>query len=385
MRGSDKTTPYETDRTTLTRLFRSGLLAVKGSTAVEKRLEHSEIETPTKVIAVGKAAVSMYEGLPEAWQAFTPSLIITKTGHIGTAQFGRNVEALETSHPIPDGSSLNAGETLLAFVQDCAPGDRLLLLVSGGASALVEHLQTGCSDDDLFRLTNEALSSGANIIEINEKRKGISAIKGGKLLSHFKGSCVDVLAISDVCGDTMDVIGSGIGAEPQNRSFEYGAHIVASNLVAREAIVEHAASIGLRIVANAETMYDDVRDVADRIASDVENGPSGIYIYGGEPTVVLPKKPGRGGRNQALALQLAKCIRNRRDITGLVAGTDGTDGPTDAAGAYLDGGTFDACSGAEDALNSANSADFLARAGDQIITGPTGTNVMDIAIILKHP
>lgn len=382
---ADRTTPYETDRTTLSRLFRSGVLAVKGHTAVQNSLEQSAIEAPTRIISIGKAAVSMFAGLPQVWQAETPSLVVTKTDHIGSTKLGQNVEALETSHPIPDQSSLQAGARLLEFVQECEPEDRLLFLVSGGASALVEHLQNECSDKELFALTEEALACGANIGEINKRRKTISAIKDGQLLAHFKGKRVDVLAISDVCGDALNVIGSGIGAEPKGHSFEYGAHIVASNIVARKAIVDHASSLGLRIVANAETMYDDVRDVAERIATDVKNGPSGIYIYGGEPTVVLPQKPGRGGRNQALALHLAKYIRNQPKIAGLVAGTDGTDGPTDAAGAYLDGETFDSCSGAERALSSANSADFLARTGDQIITGPTGTNVMDIAIILKHP
>ncbi|MDJ0614390.1 MAG: DUF4147 domain-containing protein, partial [Rhizobiaceae bacterium] len=289
MCGQDRITPYESDRTTLTRLFRSGVLAVKGYTAVQNGLEQTGIEAPTKIISVGKAAVSMFEGLPQAWRTFAPSLIVTKTGHIGSSELGHNVEAFETSHPVPDHSSLRAGARLLEFVRECGPRDRLLFLVSGGASALVEHLREDCTNEELFELTEEALSCGADIAEINKRRKTISAIKGGKLLSQFKGSRVDVLAISDVCGDALDVIGSGIGAEPDNHSFEYGAHIVASNLVARKAIVDYADSLGLRIVANAETMYDDVRDVAERIASDIENGPSGIYVYGGEPTVVLPE------------------------------------------------------------------------------------------------
>jgi len=116
----------------------------------------------------------------------------------------------------------------------------------------------------------------------------------------------------------------------------------------------------------------------------VKNGPPGLYIYGGEPTVVLPKEPGQGGRNQALGLELARLFRDEDGISGLVAGTDGSDGPTNAAGAFLDGDSFDAKPGADEALLRANSGAFLAETGDQIVTGPTGTNVMDLALLIKE-
>lgn len=371
-------------RTTLTNLFRTGVRAVRGDVAVKSWLSNRDPVAPTKVLAVGKAAVSMFTGLPRDWQCFVPTLLVTKDGHIGSTEFHRNVEAIEASHPVPNEASLHAGQKALSFVDQSQSDDKLLILVSGGASALVEHLQAGVSTEELISLTEASLGDGANIAEINKRRKKISAIKGGKLLSDFKGQSVEVLAISDVCGDGVEIIGSGIGASPQDPAFEYSAHIVASNFVARQAIVNDADAMGLKVITNAETMYDDVRNVAARIASDIQYGPSGLYLYGGEPTVVLPKKPGKGGRNQALALELAKWISKRSDVVGIVAGTDGTDGPTDAAGAYLDGGTFESCPGAEEALETANSAAFLARSGDQIITGPTGTNVMDIAIIIKN-
>ena len=111
---------------------------------------------------------------------------------------------------------------------------------------------------------------------------------------------------------------------------------------------------------------------------------AGLYVYGGEPTVVLPENPGHGGRNQALALEIARFIRTRSDIVGLVAGTDGTDGPTDEAGAFVDGETYLKLPGTEKAQKRADSGAYLARTGDLIFTGPTGTNVMDLAIFLKH-
>lgn len=371
-------------RTTLTHLFRCGVAAVKGDCAVKNWLSRHNTERPTHIFAAGKAAVSMFGGLPKEWTSFAPGLMITKTDHLGQIELGRNVEALEASHPVPDKASLVAGEKARRFISECDEGSRLLLLVSGGASSLVEHLKDGFDYSDLLTLTMAALGDGADIAEINRRRKQISAVKGGNLLAGFKGQHVTTLAISDVCGDGIDIIGSGLGAAPENPSFGFESHIIASNAVARAAVAEDAAKKGLQVVANSEVMYADVTDVAERIAADVRNGPAGLYIYGGEPTVVLPKNPGRGGRNQALALELARRFRNREGISGMVAGTDGSDGPTDAAGAFLDGDTFDAEPGAKEALQNANSATFLAHTGDQIITGPTGTNVMDLALVIKE-
>ena len=371
-------------RTTLTHLFRNGVAAVKGEGAVRNWLNRSDVNQPTHILAAGKAAVSMFDGLPRDWRSFTPALIVTKTDHLGKATFGPNVDALEASHPVPDRASLVAGQKARQFVQDCHADSRLLLLVSGGASSLIEHLREGFDYGELVALTMAALADGADIGEINRRRQQMSAVKGGGLLAGFKGREVPTLAISDVCGDGIDVIGSGIGAAPADAAFAYESHIIASNAVARAAVAEDAAKKGLHVVANSEAMYSDVTDVAARIAADVNTGPAGLYIYGGEPTVVLPENPGRGGRNQALALELARRFRNREGISGLVAGTDGSDGPTDAAGAFLDGDTFDAEPGATEALATANSATFLAHTGDQIITGPTGTNVMDLALIIKE-
>lgn len=371
-------------RTTLSRLLRSGVSAVEGDVAVRNWLETTSIPAPTKILAIGKAAASMQQGLPKKWCGFTPTLLVTKTGHTGSARLSNHVDALEASHPVPDQTSLLAGQKAIDFVSDSTENDRLIILLSGGASSLVEHLQEGVNFNELIDLTNAALSNGANIAEINRRRKTISAIKGGKLLSNFTGSRVDVLAISDVCGDEIRIIGSGIGAAPENPRFSYHQHIVASNFVAREAIIREATSNNLRVVINAETMYDDVCNVADRITNDISLGPPGLYLYGGEPTIVLPDQPGEGGRNQALALELAKRMRDQPDVVGIVAGTDGTDGTTTAAGAFFDATTFDAKPGAEEALARANSACFLADIGDQLITGPTGTNVMDLAILIKN-
>ncbi|WP_158980732.1 MULTISPECIES: DUF4147 domain-containing protein [Parasedimentitalea] len=372
-------------RETLLHLFRKAVSSVKGDISVRNWVSDHEVRRPTHIIAVGKAAAAMLDGLPDDWRNTIPTYLVTKTDHLENRAFGNHVEAFETSHPIPDQTSLDAGEGLRSFVAGCPTGSHLLMLVSGGASSLVEHLRPGVGRADLVALTETALAEGMDIGEVNKRRQAISAIKGGGLLASFKGQQVDVLAISDVAGGSISVIGSGIGAPPERTGFPYKCSVVASNAVARDAIMQAANSLGIKTITNQENMYADVLEVAARIAQEIMGGPEGLYVYGGEPTVVLPRNPGRGGRNQALALELARYIIGRNDIVGLVAGTDGTDGPTHAAGAFLDGVTFKKMPGAEKAQKRADSGEYLSRTGDAVITGPTGTNVMDLAIFLKQP
>ena len=372
------------DRNILLDLFHSAVSSVKGDISVSTWLARQAVKRPTHIVAVGKAAASMFEGLPDDWHNELPTYLVTKTDHLGDKELGSNVVALEASHPIPDQSSLKAGKDLRDFVASCPTGSHLLMLVSGGASSLVEHLKPGVSCTDLVALTETAMAEGMSIDKINDRRQAISAIKGGGLLATFKGQNVDVLAISDVAGDSISVIGSGIGAPPARIGFAYNCNVVASNAVARDAVVQGAESLGIRTITNKENLYDDVPVIAARVAHEIMEGPAGLYVYGGEPTVVLPEKPGRGGRNQALALELARLFQDRNDIVGLVAGTDGTDGPTHAAGAFLDGEAYKKLSGAELAQQRADAGSYLSRTGDVIMTGPTGTNVMDLAIILKR-
>ena len=374
-----------TRRNTLLGLFNAAVSSVKGDISVRNWVSGHDVNRPTHIVAVGKAAVAMFDGLPDDWRNSIPTYMVSKTSHLNDREFGRNVVALETSHPVPDQTSLDAGKGLRDFVAGCPAGSHLLMLVSGGASSLVEHLKPDVSGTDLVALTETALAEGADIREVNKRRQAISAIKGGGLLASFKGQQIDVLAISDVAGDSILVIGSGIGAPPENANCAYSCSVVASNAVAREAAERSAKSIGIKTITNQENMYADVHQVATRIAQEIMEGPDGLYVYGGEPTVVLPQNPGRGGRNQALALELAGHIIGRNDIVGLVVGTDGTDGPTNAAGAFLDGQTFRKMPGAEQAQKRADSGAYLSQTEEAIITGPTGTNVMDLAIILKQP
>lgn len=226
------------------------------------------------------------------------------------------------------------------------------------------------------------MASGADIHAINAERRQVSRLKGGGLLSEFSGSRVLVLAISDVSGDSIAVIGSGLGAKGDYAG-AYECRIVASNAIAREAVADCARADGHRVISNEESLYGDVGEVARRIAQQVGDGPPGFYIFGGEPTVILPDNPGQGGRNQALALMLARAFSGQVGLCCLVGGTDGNDGPTTAAGGIVDGTTYRAAAGAGAALAAADSGTYLREVSAVLETGPTGTNVMDLAIVLK--
>lgn len=370
-------------RAELTRLFNAGVAAVQGEAAVAKALESSEAARFTAVLALGKAAASMYLGALPGLPSGHRALIVTKHGHATDDRLaGLPVEIMESSHPTPEMDSLAAGRRSLDFIRDCPADTDLLVLVSGGASALVEVLVDGIDIDELKRITEGLVSGGADIASINAKRKTLSRVKGGRLLAEFPGRSIRALAISDVQGDDIGTIGSGIGA-CANPDIPYESEIVASNAVAREAVMRLAEERGLGVIRNEETLYCDVADAADRMVAACADGPPGIYVFGGEPTIQLPPAPGEGGRNQALALLVAERIAGRDDLVGLVAGTDGTDGPTEAAGAIVDGASFNKQPGADAALAAADAGRFLRETGDRLVTGPTGTNVMDLAIVLK--
>jgi len=356
-------------------LWWAGVKAVRGDEAVIRHFDTHAIARPDRIIAVGKAAAAMAAPAARMWPE-APCLIVTKYGHGADAPAHAHV--IEAAHPVPDDASLMAGRALADAVAACPAGDHLLVLVSGGASALAELLPPGMSLGDLKASTQVLLASGAPIAEMNAHRTAKSLIKGGKLLAGFGGARVTTLALSDVEGDALATIGSGIGDAPAKAAFEFEPSIIASNAIARAAV---AAASPVPVQTNGEPLYDDVVALAPRIAEELRSGASGLHILGGEPVVHLPEAPGSGGRNMALALALAREIAGTEGLQILVAGTDGTDGPTDAAGAIVDGTTWEA-SGA-DALARADAYPWLKDRGALLITGPTGTNVMDLLIAHK--
>jgi glycerate 2-kinase len=282
---------------------------------------------------------------------------------------------------VPDEQSIRAGEALLNRIKAMPQQSHLLLLVSGGASALAEALPAETSLADLQAITDEMLATGQNIGQINARRKQLSLIKDGRLIEAFKGREIRVYAISDVEGDGIDTIGSGIG-DCHRASAIASSTIIASNCIARNSAVSECESLELQVKLNEESLFDDVFSLVPVIAEHLKNAESGVYIWGGEPTVVLPDNPGRGGRNQSFALALSQSLQGRDDITVLIAGTDGTDGPTTAAGGLVDGETWGDSEAASDALRRADAGPYLEKQNSLFVTGPTNTNVMDLLIAL---
>ena len=363
-------------RDTAMTLWQAGVDAVDGYAATKAALEG--IARPDRILAVGKAAGAMARAALDRFPD-VPVLVVTKDGHGDGLPEG--VELIEASHPVPDARSLRGGKALREAVEAMAPDTHLLLLVSGGASSLAEDLVEGKTLEDLAALNNRLLAQGLDIAAMNAQRRRLSRIKGGGLLSHFRGARASVLAISDVPGDDIAVIGSGIGAAPAAPGFAYGARIVASNAHARAAAEQAARAQGIEVLEQGEALHDDMNALAQHWGPRLRAMGSGVIILGGEPTVVLPDTPGRGGRNQALALALAREIAGITGITIVVGGTDGTDGPTEAAGGLVTGATWGP--GAQEALDRADSGSYLDAQDALLVTGPTGTNVMDLVIALR--
>ncbi len=367
----------------LINIFNAGIKAVEGYQATQHALSEDPDFQASQIIALGKAASGMCAGALASMSNPCPALIVTKYEHTERALYNLpDVTIIESAHPIPDQNSLRAGAAMLETVSQLQSNSHLLVLISGGASSLSELLPADISLSQWQKNTSKMIASDSNIAEINTQRKKFSLLKDGKLLAPFKGKRVKVLAISDVEGDDIAVIGSGTGDIKRVRS-RAQLDIIATNAIARQACQKMAQNIGFRIQMNIENLYQDVSQVANDIAQAIITGKPGVYIFGGEPTINLPANPGSGGRNQSLALELAQRIRNLDNLNVLVAGTDGTDGPTDAAGGIIDGYTAQNTLRAQAALDAANAGGFLRDIGEIFITGPTNTNVMDLVIVLK--
>ncbi len=359
-------------------LWRAGVDAVGGYGATSRALQHLPPAPPDQIIAVGKAAGAMMRAALDRFGP-VPALVVTKDGH--GDDLPKHVRLIEAAHPVPDERSLTGGRALGETVAAMPPGSVLMVLVSGGASALAEDPTEGKTLADLKALNQRLLGAGLDIGAMNHERRKLSRIKGGGLLARFHGAQVQVLAISDVPGDDLAIIGSGIGSAPKQHDFAFQAQIIASNAIARDAAAAMARAQDITVLACDEALHDDLDVLARKIGPQIKAMGKGVLILGGEPTVVLPPNPGQGGRNQALALALAREIAGTSGLVVLVGGTDGSDGPTDAAGAVVDGLTWGA--GAAQALAAADSGRYLDGKGALLRTGPTGTNVMDLLVALR--
>ncbi len=342
----------------------------------------------------------------------------------------RSIELRHCRHPVPDERGLHGAKRIAQLCGEAGENDLVICLLSGGASALMPWPAPPITLAEKQETTRLLLASGAGIHEINSVRKHLSAIKGGQLARLAAPAHVLSLILSDVVGDDLDAIGSGPTA-PDASTFESafavlerydlrdrvparvrerlrnGATetpkaadplfenveniVVGSNQRSLDSAARAAKDLGYHTLILSSTVEGETREIARMhaaIARQIREHcqpvkPPACVISGGETTVTMEGEPGKGGRNQEFALAAALDAAGLEDILILSAGTDGSDGPTDAAGAMVDGTTLArAKSSASDALINHDAYPFFEELGDLVITGSTGTNVMDLHLIL---
>ena len=384
-------------RELLLTLLQAGLACVDGRRCVREALSAGGAAAmpapgrPVWLAAVGKAAPAMALGARDALgERIAHCLIISREGHTPPElEAAPGVEVITSSHPVPDQRSLAAGERLLAWVEALPAEVEPLFLISGGASSLVEVLRPGLALADLESFTARELAAGTAIGELNARRIALSRIKGGRLTARLAGRPARALFVSDVPGDDPGVIGSGLLGPASEGEDRVERTVVASIDQAVAGAAAAARARGLAVHAPGRRFDDDALRLAARFAHALRLAPSEVWVWGGESTVQLPPNPGRGGRNQHLALAAARLIAGQADLMLLAAGTDGTDGVTEDAGALVDA---ESCArvaldglDVDDCLARADSGTALAASGDLLHLGPTGTNVGDLVIGLKLP
>ncbi len=407
------------------------LAAADPTAAVEQVLRAREdLESYKRIFVVGagKAGGTMARAVEHLLgPRIAAGCVNVKDGE--TAKM-RLIELRQCGHPVPDERGLAGAKRIETICGDAGENDLVICLLSGGASALMPYPAPPITMAEKRETTRLLLACGATIHEINAVRKHISAIKGGQLARFAAPAHVLSLILSDVVGDDPDTIGSGPTA-PDRSTFESafgvlgkydlrdrvplrvrerlrnGATetpnesdplfenveniVVGSNQKSLEAAAREAKNLGYRATILSSTIQGETRDVARMhaaIAREIRQygqplRPPACVISGGETIVTMTDGCGKGGRNQEFALAAAIDIAGLEDVLILSAGTDGTDGPTDAAGAMADGSTVSRTAlSAEEALTGHDAYPFFEENGDLVVTGSTGTNVMDLHLIL---
>lgn len=370
----------------------------------------------TILLSVGKAAWRMAQAAQQALgKQISTGLVVTKYGHSEGPLDG--IEIIEAGHPVPDENSVRAAQRALLLTQNLTAQDTVLLLISGGGSALFELPRIEL--DELQHITQRLLASGADITEINTVRKRLSAVKGGRLAAHCAPAHVEALLLSDVLGDKPDTIASGLSAVdvtagesalpiaeryglplsaqaraclaqplPQALPHVHNRVIGGVSVLCRHA-AEACTTLGYRVDILTESLCCTARDAGVFLANIAQHyagrGEKRAFLAGGE-TVVRLTGHGKGGRNQELALAAAEGLRGLTGAAVFSVGSDGTDGPTDAAGGYVDGSTYDTLHAQGISIPQVladNDAYHALRAcGGLIVTGATGTNVNDLSVLL---
>ncbi len=430
----------ETLRDRINQLITAALAAVDPYKAIQNhlRLDEDNLAIGKRVInltskdircvVVGKGSVPMARSIHALLgDRISQGLVVTKYDHLGDAKFPDNWEVIESAHPVPDDRSVHAGDQVWELLNDCTEQTLVLACISGGASALVvaprnwSALNTLLTNPPTAEITQEIqqlihaalvsqsidigivnpkesislkalqaigmalLGSGLSIEKINAVRSRIDRLKGGGLVERVGKGKVIGLILSDVIGDPIGSIASGLTNHPAAENI-----LVGNNLQACEAVANAACELGYhpQIVTTKLDGEAQVRGV--EIAREIITKPARtILIYGGETTVNLPENcTGKGGRNQELGLASAiELAKHNIPAWVITLATDGTDGPTDAAGVMVNERTIDRSISlgidAQSALDRHDAYPFFQKLGDLHLIGATGTNVADITIAIR--
>ncbi|MBQ6174197.1 MAG: glycerate kinase [Clostridia bacterium] len=398
------------------RIVRESVAAVLPDAAVRRALTGMAFPGRVLLVAAGKAAWQMAKTAADCLGSrIERGVVATKYGHVmGPIE---NCACFEAGHPVPDANSFRGTRAALDLTAGLAAEDTVLFLLSGGGSALFEDPLV--PEEELKDITARLLACGADIVEMNTVRKRLSAVKGGRFALHAAPARVEAVVLSDILGDPLDMIASGPACPDSSTSEDalrvcdkYGLHLSDTALAllrretpksldnvhtqitgsVRELCAAASAScrqLGYEPVLLTDRLCCQAREAGSFLASilrtHAESRKSLAFIAGGETVVKLTGR-GLGGRNQEIALAAASGIAGMKNAAVFSVGSDGTDGPTDAAGGYADGDTCAALASAglsADAVLRDNDAYHALQAvGGLIVTGPTGTNVNDVAVAL---
>ena len=398
------------------KIWQQANASVQPEAAVRRALQKAELSGSVHLVAIGKAAWPMANAACETLgERVADGIVITKYDHSRGPI--ANLQIFEAGHPVPDANSYAATRAAIDLVTPLGKDDEVLFLVSGGGSALFESPLV--SEEEMADVTKQLLACGADIVEMNTIRKRLSGVKGGKFAELASPAKVFAIVLSDIIGDPLDMIASG-PAYPDSSTCEdamqivkkYGLHFSEKAMVylsqetpkslsnvethitgsVRElcaAAQKEAEALGYTCQLLTDCLCCQAREAGSFLASIAKTHAgtkkSLAFLAGGETVVKLTGK-GLGGRNQELALSAALGISGLRDTAVFSFGSDGTDGPTDAAGGYVDQDTEEKLRAlgirTADVLQDNDSYHALQKIDGLIVTGPTGTNVNDLAMVL---